>query len=109
MKRALILAALLALGACDETTKAVDEAARRSAKVAVTEAIATRIPGVPKQLITPFTDCVIDNSSANEIGQFAKAAVLGVTDETATLVRTVIERPETQNCVLRAGAAALAL
>lgn len=107
MIRILPIVALIALTACEQATQVVDDAARRSAKVAVNEAIATRLPAIPKQLITPFTDCVIDNSTAREIGQFARDAVVGVSETTATLVRTVIERPETQRCITRAGAAAL--
>lgn len=109
MIRILMLTALVALTACDQATQAVDGAARRSAKVAVNEAITTRFPAIPKQAVTPFTDCVIDNSNANEIGQFARDAVIGVTDTTADLVRTVIERPETQQCIIQAGRAALSL
>lgn len=105
--RSLALSALFALTACDQATQVVDDAARRSAKVAVNETIATRFPAIPKQLITPFTDCVIDNANANEIGQFARDAVIGVTDATGDLVRTIIERPSTQQCVTRAGVAAL--
>ncbi|MEP1199370.1 hypothetical protein [Tateyamaria sp.] len=104
MMRALALTALITLTACEEATRAVDDAARRSAKLAVSEAVVTRFPAVPKELVTPFTDCVIDNASANEIGAFARDAVIGVTEETATLVRTVLERPETQTCVVQAGA-----
>lgn len=107
MIRTLALVGLITLTACEETTRAVDDAARRSAKLAVSEAVVTRFPAVPKELITPFTDCVIDNASGSEIGAFARDAVLGVTDETANLVRTVLERPQTQSCVLRAGANAL--
>ena len=107
MIRILLLASLLALTACEQATRAVDDVARRSAKSAVTETIATRFPAVPKQFITPFTDCVVDNASAREIGEFAKDAVIGVSDTTATLVRAVLERPGTQQCVLRAGASAL--
>jgi len=107
MIRILLLTSLLALTACEQTTQVVDDVARRGAKAAVNETIATRFPAVPKQLITPFTDCVIDNASAREIGEFAKDAVIGVSDTTATLVRAVLERPETQQCVLRAGASAL--
>lgn len=109
MIRILTFTALVALVACEQTTQAVDDAARRSAKVAVNEAIITRFPAIPKQAVTPFTDCVIDNASANEIGTFARDAVLGVTETTATLVRTVIERPETQQCIIRAGSAGLSL
>ena len=107
MIRILLLTSLLGLTACAQATQVVDDVARRSAKVAVNETIATRFPAVPKQFITPFTDCVIDNATAREIGEFAKDAVIGVSDTTATLVRAVLERPGTQQCVLRAGASAL--
>lgn len=104
MIRTLALGALVALTGCDDATRAVDDAAQRSAKLAVSETVVTRFPAVPKELVTPFTDCVIDNASANEIGTFARDAVIGVTEETANLVRTVLERPETQQCVVTAGA-----
>ncbi|MEP2890370.1 hypothetical protein [Tateyamaria sp.] len=109
MIRTLMLTVFVALTACDQATQVVDDAARRSAKVAVNEAINTRFPAIPTQAVTPFTDCVIDNSSAGEIGQFARDAVIGVTDTTAALVRTVIERPETQTCIIQAGRAAFTL
>ncbi|MFL4468588.1 hypothetical protein ACERZ8_01380 [Tateyamaria armeniaca] len=107
MIRTIAFSALVALTACEETTRAVDDAARRSAKLAVSETVLTRFPAVPKELVTPFTDCVIDNASASEIGAFARDAVIGVSENTATLVRTVLERPETQQCVVRAGVNAL--
>jgi len=103
MIRTLAFSALVALTACEQTTRAVDDAARRSAKLAVSEIVVTRFPAVPKALVTPFTDCVIDNSSAREIGSFARDAVIGVSDTTVALVRTVLERPETQACVVRTG------
>jgi hypothetical protein len=101
--RALPFTALVALVGCEQTSEAADQLARSSAKVAVNETLATRIPGIPKQAVTPFTDCVIDNATAREIGEFATAAVAGVTDNTATQVRTVLVRPETQNCIFQAG------
>ncbi|WP_299294608.1 hypothetical protein [uncultured Tateyamaria sp.] len=107
MIRAFALVSLLAVSACDQASQAADQLARQSAKSAVTETLATRFPAVPKQAITPFTDCVIDNSSAREITEFAKAAVIGVTDATATQVRTVLGRAETQQCIFRAGLDAL--
>ena len=72
---------------------------RQGAKGVVTETLATRFPQVPKELITPFTDCIIDNSSALEIRDFAKAAVLGVDDQTVATVRAVLARPETVQCL----------
>ncbi|MEM8653479.1 MAG: hypothetical protein AAGF36_01940 [Pseudomonadota bacterium] len=107
MIRATALTALMALTACEETTRAVDDVARRSAKAAVAETLVTRFPAVPEQAVTPFTDCVIDNASAREIGEFAKDAVIGVSETTAALVTSVLQRPETQQCITRAGLALL--
>ncbi|MEL7262932.1 MAG: hypothetical protein AAF822_12120 [Pseudomonadota bacterium] len=101
MIRALV--PLLALTACAEATQAVDDVARRSAKAAVAETLTTRFPAVPQQAVTPFTDCVIDNATAREIGEFAKDAVIGVSETTVALVTSVLQRPETQTCVTRAG------
>lgn len=89
----------MALTACAPVQQAVDNTARQGAKGVVTETLATRFPQVPKELITPFTDCVIDNSTASEIREYAKAAVVGVDDGTADTIRTVLSRPETVQCL----------
>ena len=105
-----MMAAILCIAgvaACTEVQTAVDNTARQGAKGVVTETLATRFPQVPKQLIEPFTDCIIDNSSAEEIQEYVKAAVRGVDDGTAVTVKNVLGRPETISCVrsasLRAG------
>ena len=102
------LGCVVALAGCDEATKAVDDVARRSAKVAVSEALVTRFPAVPKAVVTPFTDCVIDNSSGSEIGKLAKAAVVGTDDTTVALITEILGRPATQQCAAKASLAALA-
>lgn len=107
MIRAFALCGLLAISACAETSQAADQLARRSAKAAVSETLVTRFPAVPKAAVTPFTDCIIDNASAREIGEFAKDAVIGVSETTAALVTSVIQRPETQQCIAKAGLALL--
>lgn len=99
MIRLSLFAGVLVVAGCAEVTQAVDNTARRGAKGVVTETLATRFPQVPKQLITPFTDCIIDNSKAVEIQQYVRAAVGGVDDETTAVVRTVLSRPETQSCL----------
>lgn len=96
------------LAACAETQQAVDNVARQSAKAAVNEALVTRFPAVPKAAVTPFTDCIIDNSSGREIAEFAKDAVVGVSETTVSLIKGVLSRSETQACVTQAGIAALA-
>ncbi len=89
----------LTLGACDEASQRVDGIAREGAKGVVTETIATRFPQVPKELITPFTDCIIDNADAYEVRVFAKSAVMGVDDTTVATIRSVLARPETTRCL----------
>ena len=98
MRWALVLT-IAALAACTQVEQAVDSTARQGAKGVVTETLATRFPQVPKELITPFTDCIIDNASALEIREFARAAVVGVDDSTTETVRNVLARPETQQCL----------
>jgi len=96
---ALMVLLWLSAAACAPVQEAVDATARQGAKSVVTETLATRFPQVPKALITPFTDCIIDNASALEIRDFARAAVVGVDDQTVTTVRTVLSRPETVQCL----------
>jgi len=93
----------LSLAACEEASQRVDSIAREGAKGVVTETIATRFPQVPKQLITPFTDCIIDNADANEVRVFAKSAIIGVDDTTVATVRSVLSRPETVRCLSQNG------
>jgi len=88
MIRALAILSVLTIAGCTEVTQAVDNTARQGAKGVVTEVLATRFPQVPKELITPFTDCIIDNSDAGEIQEYVKAAVRGVDEGTAATVKT---------------------
>lgn len=101
MRKALLSLSLgaLALAGCVEVQQAVDSTARRGAKGVVTETLVTRFPQVPKKLITPFTDCVIDNATALEVREFIRAAAAGVDQTTVDAVRGILARPETQSCV----------
>ncbi|QQP41799.1 SdhA [Caligus rogercresseyi] len=54
MLRAALIIGALALAGCEQTTQAVDNVARKSAKAAVAETLATRFPAVPQKLVTPF-------------------------------------------------------
>ena len=98
----------LFVSACAETQQAVDGVARDAAKSTVSKALTTRFPAVPAAAVTPFTDCVIDNASAREIGLLARDAVVGVSDSTVQLITDVIARPDTTKCIATAGRAALA-
>ena len=99
MKALLPIPLCLALWACEPVTQAVDQTARQGSKGVVTEVLATRFPQVPRELITPFTDCIIDNADAAEVQALARAAVVGVEEETVLTVRAVLSRPETQRCL----------
>jgi hypothetical protein len=107
MIRGLALSGLLALTACAETTQAVDDVGRRSAKATVSKALSTQFPGVPRAAVTPFTDCIIDHADLRELRSFAGDAITGVDEATIALITTVLQRPETQQCTARAGIAAL--
>ena len=106
VRTALIAATFAALSGCVEVQQAVDDTARQGSKGVVTEILATRFPQVPKELITPFTDCIIDNADALELRELARAAVVGVEETTTGTVRTILSRPETRTCLLAAAPAA---
>ena len=89
----------LLLGACNQGQTAVDNTAREGAKNVVIETLATRFPQVPKELITPFTDCIIDNATAGEIRDIAKAGLVGIDESTAGIITNVLSRPETVSCL----------
>lgn len=99
MRIAALICGALMLTGCVEVQQAVDSTARQGAKGVVVETLATRFPQVPKGLITPFTDCIIDNAQAVEVREFARASVVGVDENTVTTVRNVLSRPETQQCL----------
>ncbi len=99
MIRALLLTVILALTACTEVQTATDRTGRRAATSAVTEVIAINFPQVPKPLIEAFTGCVIDNAQAVEVRELAGASLVGVDEDTVAVVRNILSRPETQNCL----------
>ena len=98
MRLAALLLAVGLVAACTEVTEVVDNAGRAGAKGVVTEVLATRFPQVPKEVFEPFTDCIIDTSTADEVQEYVKAAVRGVDEGTVEAVRTALARPETRSC-----------
>ena len=99
---------LLATG-CVQVQDSTDKTARSTATKAVTEAIYTRFPQVPKALIEPFTTCIIDGATGSEINSLAQDAVFGVHEGTATVVRTILARPATKQCLTAAAPSAAAI
>ena len=96
--RTLFLLIPLLLAACD--TPLADQIARDQAKKAVNPVLAQRFPGVP---LEPATNCVIDNASASEILQLARAGTTTVSQTDAELVVEIATRPETIRCLLEDG------
>ncbi|WP_299674064.1 hypothetical protein [uncultured Roseobacter sp.] len=103
----LALSATVALSACVAVQQQTDLAGRQAAKTILPEALAIYFPQVPKALFTPFTNCVVDNADASEVQSLAADAVVGVDQGTADTIRTVLARPETQNCLRAAAPTAL--
>lgn len=108
MMRAVPLVGLLVLCACQDATNAADDVAQRSASAAVSNTIVLFMPEVPRDAVTPVTNCVVSNSDLRELRRFAGDAVTGVDQATLALTTLVLQRPETQQCVAAAGVTALA-
>lgn len=92
--------------ACTDIQNATDKAGRDAAKTIIPGALAVYFPQVPKQLFTPFTNCIVDNANASEVQSMAADAVVGVDDGTAETIRAVLARPSTQQCLAQAAPAA---
>lgn len=99
MRNIVIVSALLMAGACTDIQNATDRAGRDAAKSIMPETLAVYFPQVPKAFFEPFTNCTVDFASAAEVQALAADAVVGVDEGTADVVRGILARPETQNCL----------
>ena len=90
---------LIALAACGEGGLA-DQVAQDQAKRAVNPILAERFPGVP---LEPATNCIIEQASASEILQLARAGATSPTADDTALVIEIATRPETLKCLLEEG------
>lgn len=101
--RALALLLPLALSACIAGETVMQETTRSLARSAVDAAATRYVPGVD---VSPYTDCVINNASTDELLQLARAAGAGAAQDVATrawpVVRTVASRPEATQCLVSA-------
>lgn len=97
---AAALAATIALAACEPDGLA-DQIAREEAKEVVNPILAARFPGVA---IAPYTDCIIDNASAEEIFRLAAASATRPGREATELVLDIAQRRGTVECITRATA-----
>lgn len=89
---------LVALGGCQASDALVQEASRSAAKSVVNGVISQRFPRVNA---APYTDCIIDNASTQEIVSLATGAVTGADEATVSTVLDIAGRPDTSNCIAR--------
>lgn len=96
---------VLAVSACT-TTNPMEAVARASAKSVVLPVVQQRLPGPQAEAVAV---CVIDNASTDEI--FTLSRDIGTRAGTSTVqtIATILQRPNTIQCVLGAGIPGLSL
>ena len=92
-------AGALALSACDTIEAKTDATGRDLSARVVAEVVATRIPGIPNQLVSPAIECVVHYAQAKEVRSLAKAAITGIDESTVTTVTDIMRRPDTVACM----------
>jgi len=90
----LAVGAVVALAGC--TVEEVDQMGRRTAKSAVTQVVAQNFPGVNA---APYTDCIIDNATAQEVRSLAAGVLTGPDASITEIVLNIAARPETAQCI----------
>ncbi len=99
MKIILVLSFVgFAITGCALTESVVEDTSRDVAKGAVNSVIEQKFPGVDA---APYTDCIIDNATTDEIFSLAKDAVFGYGDAAISLVLEIAGRPATSRCFAR--------
>ena len=98
MNRSILAIAFfsVALFGCSLAPGVVEQTSRDVAKGIVNSVIQQKFPGVNA---APYTDCIIDNASTDEILRLAQGAVAGSTDAATTLVLDIASRPATTQCL----------
>lgn len=94
LTRAAVL--LAALSACTLGDPIVQDTSRQVAKGVVNNVIQQRFPGVNA---APYTDCVIDNATTEEILGLAQNAALGDSQSATATVIQITQRPATTSCI----------
>ncbi len=84
----------LLLAACSNPL--VEDTSRDVAKGVVNDVVSARFPGVDA---APYTDCIIDNASGDEIFTLAQHALTNNTTAAASTVLEIAGRPATSQCI----------
>ncbi|WP_323005560.1 hypothetical protein [Pseudorhodobacter sp.] len=96
----------LALLAACTTVNPVEQIARSTAKSVVLPVVQQRLPGPQAEAVAV---CVIDNANTDEIMTLAKDVGNRAGSRTVQTIATILQRPNTVQCVLGAGLPGLAL
>jgi hypothetical protein len=102
-RTALILAAGLALAACDPAELA-DSAVRRAASSVVFPVVNIDMPAGPAQ---SATDCILNAASADELQLLARDLGVEAGTSTKATIRTIALRPAAQTCFAANGVPAI--
>lgn len=103
--RSLALPLIGLLAACTPQGM-TDQVARAAAKSVVLPVVQQRLPGPQAEAVAV---CVIDNATSPEIFSLARDVGTRAGTSTVQTVATILQRPATLQCVLRAGIPGLAL
>jgi hypothetical protein len=104
MRAALVLT--LCIAACTSTGDVGLDVLRATAKTVVLPVVQQRLPGPQAEAVTI---CVLDNASRDEIVSLAKDVGTRAGSSTVQTIATILQRPNTVQCVLRAGLPGLTL
>ena len=103
MRAAAALALLVLLSACVAGEAVMQETTRGLARNAVDAAAGRYLPGVP---VKPYTDCIVNNATTDELLKLAGAAGAGDAQAVATrawpVVQGVTARSDTRMCLVQA-------
>jgi len=99
------ICAVLALAACT-TNDPVEAVARVTAKSVVLPVVQQRLPGPQAEAVAV---CIIDNANTNEIFSLARDVGTRAGTSTVQTIATILQRPNTIQCVLGAGLPGLSL
>ncbi|WP_298679490.1 hypothetical protein [uncultured Lentibacter sp.] len=109
LRAAYLAGALALLAGCDTAEKAVDDAARVTAKATVEKVLTAHLPqSLAQSQITPYSECILTHASGRELFRLSRAAITGVAPSTIGLVTDIIQRPATTTCIAKASTGLLA-
>ena len=99
-----VLLAATALSACAVGNSILEDTTRSTAKTVINSVVESRLPGVNA---APYTDCIIDNATGEEVIDLAQTALTQNTNAAADQVFKIAKRPDTSNCIAQSALGSL--